>query len=191
MVPGEVGGAILAGGASRRFGSDKALAPAPKLAMGACVARALRGAGIDPVVMIGGSAEAAGHLNLILIPDQFPDEGPLGATATALNYFTSSHVLVTACDLPLLTAGDVIPLVDSLVPGQATVSAVAGEPQLSLACWPRVMYRSVLGSVRAGKRRWDTLLDLTPFTLIEIRPDALADADDPQTLAELLRGVDP
>ncbi|MDA3039312.1 MAG: NTP transferase domain-containing protein, partial [Actinomycetota bacterium] len=51
-----VAGAILVGGASRRFGSDKALAIAGDLLMGQRVVAALRDGGVDPVVAVGGTA---------------------------------------------------------------------------------------------------------------------------------------
>lgn len=178
---------MLAGGLSRRFGSNKALADADGSLLGVVAVEALRGAGVDPVVAVGGSASAAAELGLVLVADQYPGEGPLGGTATALSYFTTSHVVLCACDLPLLQADDVRALCRGLEPGVGRVSAVEGVPQLSLACWPTDMYAKVLAAVRSGKRRWDTLLDLAPYSLIEVRPQAVVDADDPHTLTDLLR----
>jgi molybdopterin-guanine dinucleotide biosynthesis protein A len=191
MEPGRLGGAVLAGGQSRRFGSNKAVANVGGAPLGAVAVEALRSAGVDPVIAIGGTSDAAAQMGLVLVGDQFPSEGPLGGTATALSYFTTSHVVVCACDLPLVKADDVLALCASLEQGIANVSAVGGEPQLSLACWPTAMYRNVLSSLRAGKRRWDTLLELTPYNLVEVPSEAVADADDPQTLSHLLRLQDP
>ncbi len=191
MEPGQLGGAVLAGGQSRRFGSNKAVADVGGVPLGAVAVEALRGAGVDPVVAVGGSSGAAAQMGLVMVTDQFPSEGPLGGTATALSYFTTNHVVVCACDLPLVEADDVLALCASLEQGTANVSAVDGQPQLSLACWPTAMYRDVLASLRVGKRRWDTLLELTPYNLVEVRREAVADADDPQTLSHLLRLQDP
>lgn len=154
--------------------------------MGTHVANAIRGAGIDPVVVIGGTPESAAQLEMILVPDQFPGEGPLGGTASALGYFTGTHVLVAACDMPLLEAATITRLLDSVAPGRAVIAAVDRVPQLALACWPRSMYRVVLGAVRDGQRRWSTLLELTPFDLVEVPALSVADADDAQTLSDLL-----
>ena len=159
--------------------------------MGSHVAAALRGAGIDPVVVIGGSDETAGQLALVQIADQFPGEGPLGGTATALNYFTGSHVVVAACDLPLLTSETIEQLTAQVQLDIAVVAAIQGRPQLSLACWPTSSYRSVLAAIRDGKRRWSTLIDLVPHHLVEVDESALTDADDPGTLANLLAPTDP
>lgn len=154
--------------------------------MGTHVANAIRAAGIDPVVVIGGTPASAAQLGLILVPDQFPGEGPLGGTASALSYFTGTHVLVAACDMPLLRPATITTLLKSVAPGRAVVSAVQGAPQLSLACWPRSMYRLVLVAIRDGQRRWSTLLELAPFDLVEVSALSIADADDAQTLSDLL-----
>jgi len=127
---------------------------------------------------------------VVLVGDQFPGEGPLGGTATALSYFTTSHVVICACDLPLLAASDVEAITSQLQTGVATISSVSGAPQLSLACWPVEMYPRVLRALREGNRRWDTLLELTPHNLVEVRPEAVLDADDPQKLSDLLRDDD-
>lgn len=186
-----IAGAVLAGGQSRRFGSDKALAEVGEELMGGHVAAAIRGAGIDPVVVIGGSAEMAAKLALVQIADQFPGEGPLGATATALNYFTGSHVVVAACDLPLLQSETVLQLISGLAPGEGAVAAIDGQAQLSLGCWPTSHYRQVLAAIRDGQRRWSILIDLIPHRLVQIDGAAMNDADDPETLAELLDSTDP
>ncbi len=181
-----VGGAVLAGGQSRRFGSTKSLAPVGDRPMGAKVAAAIRDAGIDPVVVIGASTDAAAKLGLVLVPDQFQAQGPLAGTATALSYFTGTHVLVAACDLPLIDPRTVKQLVANASAHTATVAAVGGEAQVSLGCWPRSMYRQLLAAVRDGERRWRSLLDLVDVNLIEVSPDSVADADDEQTLFDLM-----
>lgn len=181
-----VGAAILAGGASRRYGSNKALADASGLPMAARVRDAIRGAGIDPVVVVGGDARTATELGLVLVEDLFPGEGPLGATATALNFFTQSHVLVVACDMPLLKPATVAAVVGGTAIGSAAVATSLGEPMLGLGCWPRGMYRQLLRAIRNGSRRWDTLLELGPYVGVEVHASQIRDADDPIALARLM-----
>jgi molybdenum cofactor guanylyltransferase len=100
---------VLAGGASSRFGRDKALvcfgttpllleivelakSCTPKIAV---VAGAQRYAGLE------------GHLEII--EDRWPGEGPLGGIITALQHTTATDSaaewnLILSCDMPFLTA---------------------------------------------------------------------------------------
>jgi molybdopterin-guanine dinucleotide biosynthesis protein A len=106
-------GAIFAGGASRRFGSDKALADIDGVAM------------LERVVV---GREWPGLESVADLPR--PGLGPLGALAGALA-FGAAHgheaVLTSGCDLPDLP----LDLAERLRPGPAVVR---GQPLLGL--WP-------------------------------------------------------
>ena len=86
-------GAVLCGGASRRFGRPKASAPyGVDGVLGDAPIRALRRAGIDPIVAVGGDFSA--ELGVPTVSDRWPGEGPLGAIASVLLYATQPHVVV-------------------------------------------------------------------------------------------------
>ncbi|WP_434127450.1 molybdenum cofactor guanylyltransferase, partial [Enterococcus faecium] len=55
-------GAVLTGGDSRRMGTDKALIEVDGGPLARRVANALRAAGADPVIAVGGDLEALGDL---------------------------------------------------------------------------------------------------------------------------------
>src|SRR5205085_1408893 len=65
------------------------------------VADALRAAGADPVVAIGGDEPALRALGLTVVADAHPGEGPLGGIITALEALgeRAELVAVLACDL--------------------------------------------------------------------------------------------
>lgn len=187
----QVAGAILLGGASSRFGSDKALARTGDGLLGQRVVAALRGGGVDPVVAVGGTAGSA--LGLVTVADAEPLGGPLPAVAQALAYFGRGHVLVCPCDLPLLSAEHITLLVNALQqldtdgPPTAVVAEVDGRPQPSLGIWPTSWALAARRAVADGRRAFRDALELGPWIPIELPPDSLADADTPQTLEELLR----
>lgn len=177
-------GAVLCGGRSSRFGSDKALALIDGVPMGRVVADALRQAGADPVVAVGGTAGPA--LGLPVIADRSPGEGPLGALATVLTWAATGLVLVVPCDLPLLRGEHLAPLVAGTESGRrAAIAEVAGRPQPSVACWPASWGREVQRRFSAGERAWRAALDVGPWVAVELASDALADADTQADLDRL------
>lgn len=97
-------GAVLAGGESRRMGSDKAFVTISGVAMVTRAVQALVTAGATPVIVVGGDAPRLEELGLPQIADEFPGEGPLGGIISALGHFASREepvdaVVILACDL--------------------------------------------------------------------------------------------
>ena len=77
-------GAVLAGGASARMGTDKAFIEIDGEPMVARAAGALRAAGAAPVLVVGGDRSRLSALGLYHVPDRHPGQGPLGGVITAL-----------------------------------------------------------------------------------------------------------
>ena len=93
-------GFVLAGGASSRMGSAKALLEiggVPLLLRTVRLVESVAG----PVTVIG-NAGAYESLGVRAIDDDLPGAGPLGAIATALRASSAPWNLVVACDLPHL-----------------------------------------------------------------------------------------
>lgn len=104
---GMVAGYVQAGGASSRFGSDKALAELggrPMLARMTALVDAVAGRAM--VVAPAGRYEGMG---VEIVADRWPGAGPLGGIATALLHTAETMPgcawnLIVGCDLPYLTA---------------------------------------------------------------------------------------
>src|SRR5215218_1761362 len=89
--------AVLAGGASRRMGRDKATMPVGGVELAATVlAAAARVAA--PVVLVAPEGHPARRLAARAVAD--PAQGPLAALAAALEALDATHVLVLAGDHP-------------------------------------------------------------------------------------------
>ena len=100
-------GAILAGGASRRFGAVKALATVGGVPI-VMRARAAVAAAVTHPVVITQLAEIARVTGLSFRPDVTRVGGPLAGVDTALRWATElglAGALCVACDLPFLPAG--------------------------------------------------------------------------------------
>ncbi len=201
--PGPVIGAVLCGGRSRRFGSDKALARFGSSTVGERVVAALRQSGVDPVVAIGG--QIGDRLGIPTVHDLRPGDGPLGGLATALLWARNGSVLMVPCDVPLLSAAHIGLLLASPVEppnaedpedpegavGQIPVVAtVEGKPKVSLAVWPAADGRRLLRLLDGGERRLRAALDDRRWRGVEVPPAAVTDADTPEELAELAKGMD-
>ncbi len=119
-------GVVLAGGASRRFGSEKSLFPLAGRPMAAWVLDALR-PWTSGQVLITPSTAAPETLGVPGRPDLVPGLGPIGGLETALAWAEElghPRILLLACDLPLLTSDLVGRLLREWPPG---VHAVVPE----------------------------------------------------------------
>lgn len=108
-----IAGAILAGGAARRFaGLPKGLEVIAGERIVDRVAAAL-GAVVTEIVLVGATPAVAATLPALhAVSDEAPGMGPLGAIVTALRS-TGRDTIVIAWDMPLVTAAELRPLIDA------------------------------------------------------------------------------
>ena len=136
-------GAVLAGGRSRRFGSDKAVA---ELDGQTLIDRAIHdlSACVETVAICG--REMAGHLSL---PDRpRADIGPLGGLNAALHYAASdgfAGVLSTGCDMPVFP--------QELAAALTGKGAAVVEGQHLLGYWPSALAPVLDAHLEAGSDR--------------------------------------
>lgn len=186
-------GAVLMGGRSSRFGADKALADAGGRPLGLRVADALSQGGADPVVAVGG--QAGSRLGLVTVPDRTADQGPLAGLASILLWARTGLVVVSPCDLPLLTGAHVAALVAaaSTDPRRAGVAVTGPErrPQPSLACWPAAAGPAVQRLVDSGHRAWRDALTVVDWAPVALPDEAMADADTPASLEAIVHKLRP
>jgi molybdenum cofactor guanylyltransferase len=182
-----VAGAVLAGGASRRFGADKLRTPLGGRRLVDRVVSALREAGVGPLVAIGGSAPIGDEV--AVIADDHPGDGPLGGILTALRWSTADHTLVVAGDLPLLdplTVGAVVGRAHA-VPGAVALARAGGTLQPTCACWPRSALGPLTAAFDGGERSIARALAVCAVEPVDVPDRVLADVDTPADLALLER----
>lgn len=117
-------GAVLVGGMSFRFGSNKALFIVHGKPMGRVIADILRTADINQVFAVGDSQATADSLGLSFVADSFPGEGPLGGLLSAMHEVSTGILCVLPCDVPKVKASRVRQLVDAVTDSQETDVAV-------------------------------------------------------------------
>lgn len=91
-------GFVLAGGASKRMGKDKALLPFGGNVLVAHVALSVLAAAGS--VSLVGPPDAYRHLDFPVVPDLYPGFGPVGGVVTALFASGAEWNLIVACDMP-------------------------------------------------------------------------------------------
>ncbi|MGB9464173.1 MAG: molybdenum cofactor guanylyltransferase [Candidatus Acidiferrum sp.] len=157
-------GYVLAGGASSRFGSDKALAEfgeKPMLArMLGLVDHAVSRKELACKAVVIGAAEKYGTVWTACVEDRWPGEGPLGGIVTALlhtrkNAPESEWNLIVGCDMPFLTA-DWLRFLAERAAGSAAQVVVphsTNGPEPLCACWRTDAAEELQTAFERGVRR--------------------------------------
>ena len=186
--------AILAGGKSRRFGSNKALAPwftgyvidaVVQAAMSAC----------QEVIIIANESEPYSYLGLPIFPDILPGLGPLAGLQSALHNAKAERIFLLGCDMPLLNS-ELLNLMWE-IPTWAPV-VIPGTPQ-GLEPLHAIYHKSLLpivnNRISAGNLSLQSLLEDIPCHIVshadilKICPSfkCLTSANTPEELAKLKR----
>jgi len=101
-------GYVLAGGASSRFGRDKALAELVGKTLLERTLTLLKACGVREAAIVGAKSRY-GRFGARCVKDKWPGQGPLGGIITALgttvvNKYGYKCSLILSCDMPFLTA---------------------------------------------------------------------------------------
>jgi molybdopterin-guanine dinucleotide biosynthesis protein A len=177
------------------MGRDKALLVVDGQPMVRRVAAAAVRAGAAAVLTVGGDAAglraalAGLGLDVEVVPDDHPGEGPLGGILTALRRLPDhDRVLVVACDLlspdPPTMAATVDALTSSI---DVAVPRTAGQSQWMHAAWRKTdrLETALEARFAAGERSVHRAVATAQLRTAGVTPDdpaALADADTPGDL---------
>ena len=192
-------GAVLAGGASTRMGTDKAFIEIDGVPMVARAAAALTAAGVAAVLVVGGDEARLGELGLLAVPDRHPGEGPLGGVITALGALESPEwfdgaaieaVVTLPCDVIEPDVAAVRCVIDRLgdpagaaPEADLVVPLGSGVPQWMHAAWRRRCLPTLSEAFARGVRAPKEAAQQLSAVEVEI-PGAgwFKDADRPEDL---------
>ena len=152
-------GLVLAGGASRRFGADKARFRVEGASMINRVVGAVTEV-VEPVRISVGRDTEPFELEVEHIRDLTPNAGPLGGLQTGLRGADSLWLLVVACDLPFVTVAVLKSLLDARTfEADATVARTPdGRLHPHCACYHRRVLRIVDEQIERGELAFHRLL---------------------------------
>lgn len=187
---------VLAGGQSRRFGSDKAMADVTGTPLICGVIEALAGLSKvqETISLVTGVTERYTELGYRVITDQPSGVGPLGGLCAALedklNSTGSGWVLLVSCDLILPKREWVDALIEHTDTGEVLAVAYHGtrwEPMLAL--YHTDLLPIAQTQLNNGNRSFQQLLNNAPALRVHL-PDGMTSipqANTPQQLQEALR----
>ncbi|NNF59314.1 MAG: molybdenum cofactor guanylyltransferase [Rhodothermaceae bacterium] len=177
----EVTGLILAGGQSRRFGTDKALAEVDGEPMIARVYAALAPLCTELLVSVDRPERTyplPGSARFVV--DTIPDAGPLAGLHGGLSAARAPAVLVLACDLPFLTTDTLTHLLNAVTEEtEALVAEAEGRTQPLCAVYARRVLPTVERQLTDGTYAMHTLLDRLTVRTVTVPAKALHNVNTP------------
>lgn len=167
-----VAGYLQAGGASSRFGSDKALARfgGQTLLLRMCdLVRAAAGN-----TSIVAPADRYSNLPALLVEDRWPGEGPLGGIvsamqATAENLPACNWNLILSCDMPFMTGEWLRYMIARTTASDAGVVVPRSEYGLEplCACWRTSALEAIQSAFERGTRKVTDAMKLLPLEVLD------------------------
>ncbi|GAB5536324.1 MAG: hypothetical protein Rubg2KO_25730 [Rubricoccaceae bacterium] len=151
-TPSDITGLVLAGGQSRRFGRDKALATHDGRPFIQIAHDALAPHCMDVLIATGPTLRDY-PVSVRSVPDPTPDGGPLAGLAAGLAESKTTWLLAVAVDLPHLTPDALAPLLASATDADAVVAVDAeGRRQPVCALWRCATVRPIV-EARLARRQ--------------------------------------
>ena len=161
-------GVVLAGGKSRRFGSDKALAVYQGESFLMRAFKLLTNLNLSPVIVTRDGADHSFFGSAILY-DHLPEKGPLGGIYTAMRKFPEDDLLVLTCDMPALEEKLLLSLLEEYnkKPCPVFYSTADGAVQPFPGIYPRGLFSLIFKNIFEEKLAMRALIEpLTEKKLI-------------------------
>lgn len=148
----------MAGGKSRRFGSDKATAVLCGRTLLEHVVASLEDVAVH-VVVVGRAAGPPSRLPVVCVQDVFPDRGSLGGLYSGLVAAPTDWSLALACDMPLVSRDLVRWLAAEASSEVDVVMPRLEEPEPLLALYHRRCAEPIRRRLEAGALKMTGFLD--------------------------------
>lgn len=158
---------VLAGGHSRRMGSDKALLLWENKTIIEHLVAQLQQLSDNILVITGSEIRYRDLLGVPVFADELKDRGPLGGLYTGLKHARHEYSLVVACDMPLVSRA-LIELLSHEIDGKvwAIVPQVAGQRIPTMAIYHKSCLSPIKQLLATERSSLQALLDIIPIKII-------------------------
>jgi molybdopterin-guanine dinucleotide biosynthesis protein A len=190
-MTGRLAGVVLAGGASRRMGRDKAVLTVDGMFDGRTLVEHLVSVvsrRCDPVFVVAAQEQALPVLAAQVLRDEVPGLGPLPAIGLGLRaaaHAGAERAFVCAVDMPFLTPELIAHLAGTRAPADVVLPR-AGRDHYLAGVYRTALAETVDALVAAGERRVGALVDLVDVRRIVVTDAApLTNLNSPDDVAGL------
>lgn len=157
--------ALLCGGRSKRFGSNKALAKVCNSTLIEHIVKQLQAVCL-PLVLVTNTPEEYAFLNLPCLTDSKAYSGPLAALLTVFEKTSYDQVVLVACDMPRLETKLLSTLLQHTPEAAACVVRDAVGPQYLLGRYSRRLFKSLDEFVQGGGKSFKEFFLSHPYALV-------------------------
>lgn len=183
---------ILAGGQSRRMGRDKADLLCGRQTFLECQIQKARQLGIGDILVSGyhGTVPPA----VRVIPDRFPDRGPLGGLEACLRAAIHEKCLVLSVDAPLVPAAELERLMAQSLAASAPVTILKnrGQEYPLIGVYDRTLSDAMLREITGQKGSVFALIRRVGYEAYEspAHPRLFSNINTPEEYQAALRGAE-
>ncbi len=185
--------AIIAGGKSSRFGSNKAVAAWD--AHGSVISAVIKSVShvTSNIMIIAGDQQPYQSLHLPVYPDIIPGYGPLSGIHAALSLSSTDRVLILACDMPAISSHFLEYLISVISWAPVVVPVSTSGPEPLHAIWHRSLMPLIEQFIAQGTTGLRDILSRLPCRFITLKeiiahgldPLSLVSANTPDALERL------
>jgi molybdopterin-guanine dinucleotide biosynthesis protein A len=147
-------GVVLAGGRSRRFGSDKALHELDGQSLLERAASKLKALGLEVYISVNEKQVESLPEHMHWIKDRYDDQGPLGGLLTVHEAFPESDLFVLACDLIHVEVEDLKRILSMADQEENIIHAISAKDrkQPLLGIWKKEALGGIQSYLQKGGR---------------------------------------
>lgn len=157
---------VLAGGKSKRMGTDKGLVKFKGNPMISHIIEILDKLNLKTSIV--SSNEEYLKFGKPVYKDVIPNKGPLGGLYTALEYSQAPMVLLLACDMPSINRKGIQSLMTVAEPGKIAIATDRTQISPLFACYPRSLKDKVANALLADELKMQDFISKQSHVVLDL-----------------------